>query len=219
MIPGWILLLVSAGYVGVLFAVAYYGDRRTQAAAAPPRSRWLRPVVYSLALAVYCSSWTFYGAVGTAARTGLGFVPIYLGPLLMLAFGWRILERLVLISGEHRIVSIGDFLSSRYGRAPGLAARGFFMGASFADVDPTGRRQGVDASSSSTPGPRSRPTALITDPSNPTSVTRCGARMPTTTVPPRITRSCIASFLIRCREITRPGLPSWHRHRAAAQSE
>ncbi|NNC25077.1 hypothetical protein HKX41_13130, partial [Salinisphaera sp. USBA-960] len=58
----------------------------------------------------------------TAARTGLGFLPIYLGPLLMLAFGWRILERLVLISGEHRIVSIADFLSSRYGRAPGLAA-------------------------------------------------------------------------------------------------
>ncbi|WP_223619262.1 PAS domain-containing hybrid sensor histidine kinase/response regulator [Lysobacter sp. ESA13C] len=118
MIPGWILLLVSAGYVGLLFAVAYYGDQRERT----PRARWLRTAVYSLALAVYCSSWTFYGAVGTAARTGLGFLPIYLGPLLMLAFGWRILERLVLISGEHRIVSIADFLSSRYGRAPGLAA-------------------------------------------------------------------------------------------------
>ena len=118
MIPGWILLLVSAAYVGVLFAVAYFGDQRETA----PRARWMRPAVYSLALAVYCSSWTFYGAVGTAARTGLGFLPIYLGPLLMLAFGWRILERLVLISGEARIVSIADFLSSRYGRAPGLAA-------------------------------------------------------------------------------------------------
>lgn len=118
MIPGWLLLLVSVGYVGVLFAVAYYGDQRETTT----RVRWLRPAVYSLALAVYCSSWTFYGAVGTASRTGLGFLPIYLGPLLMLAFGWRILERLVLISGEHRIVSIADFLSSRYGRAPGLAA-------------------------------------------------------------------------------------------------
>ncbi|RPE79937.1 hybrid sensor histidine kinase/response regulator [Vulcaniibacterium tengchongense] len=118
MIPGWILLLVSAGYVGVLFAVAYYGDQREPSA----RQRWLRPMVYSLALAVYCSSWTFYGAVGTASRTGLGFLPIYLGPLLLLVFGWRILERLVLISGQHRIVSIADFLSSRYGRAPGLAA-------------------------------------------------------------------------------------------------
>lgn len=118
MIPGWILLLVSAGYVGVLFVVAYFGDQRDFA----PKARWMRPAVYSLALAVYCSSWTFYGAVGTAARTGLGFLPIYLGPLLMLAFGWRILERLVLISGQNRIVSIADFLSSRYGRAPGLAA-------------------------------------------------------------------------------------------------
>lgn len=118
MIPGWVLLLVSLVYVGVLFTVAYLGDLR----GATPRWRWARPLIYSLALAVYCSSWTFYGAVGTAARTGLGFLPIYLGPLLMLLFGWRILERLVLISGEHRIVSIADFLSSRYGRAPGLAA-------------------------------------------------------------------------------------------------
>lgn len=116
MIPGWILLLVSAAYVGLLFAVAYAGDRR------PPVHARLRPVVYSLALAVYCSSWTFYGAVGTAARTGLGFLPIYLGPLLLLVFGWRLLERLVLVSGEQRIVSIADFISSRYGRASGLAA-------------------------------------------------------------------------------------------------
>ena len=64
MIPGWLLLLVSVGYVGVLFAVAYYGDQR----ATKPRARWLRPVVYRLALAVYCSSWTFYGAVGTRGR-------------------------------------------------------------------------------------------------------------------------------------------------------
>ena len=114
------LLLVSLGYVGLLFTVAYIGDQREPGTKA--QQRWLRPLVYSLALAVYASSWTFYGAVGTAARTGLGFLPIYLGPLLMLIFGWRILERLVLISGEHRIVSIADFLSSRYGRAPGLAA-------------------------------------------------------------------------------------------------
>jgi Na+/proline symporter/signal transduction histidine kinase len=117
-IPGWVLLLVSAGYVGLLFAVAYAGDQR------PLTTRWrgLRPTVYALALAVYCSSWTFYGAVGTAARTGLGFLPIYLGPLLLLIFAWRILERLVLICSEQRIVSIADFVSSRYGRAPGLAA-------------------------------------------------------------------------------------------------
>ncbi len=115
MIPSWILLLISILYVGLLFAVAGYGERR----AMPVR---MRPAIYALALAVYCSSWTFYGAVGSAARTGLGFLPIYLGPILLMMFGWRILERLILISNEHRIVSIADFLSSRYGRVPGLAA-------------------------------------------------------------------------------------------------
>ena len=118
MIPSWTLLLISALYVALLFAVATWGER----SAMPARLRRLRPAIYALALAVYCSSWTFYGAVGTAARTGWGFLPIYLGPVLLLVFGWRILERLILISDEHRIVSIADFLSSRYGRVPGLAA-------------------------------------------------------------------------------------------------
>ena len=118
MMSGWLLLLVALAYVGLLFTVAWVGERHPGLAQGPR----LRPVVYALALAVYCSSWTFYGAVGMATRTGLGFLPIYLGPILLLLFGWRILERLVLISGEHRIVSIADFLSSRYGRAPGLAA-------------------------------------------------------------------------------------------------
>ena len=70
MIPRWILLLASVLYVGALFGVAYYGDRRPLY----PTRAWLRPIVYSLALAVYCSSWTFYGAVGTAARDGLAFL-------------------------------------------------------------------------------------------------------------------------------------------------
>ena len=117
-IAGWVLLLVSVAYVGLLFGVAWLGDRRRATRA----SAGCGPLVYSLALAVYCSSWTFYGAVGTAARTGLGFLPIYLGPLLMLVFGWRILERLVLVAREQSIVSIADFLSSRYGRAQALAA-------------------------------------------------------------------------------------------------
>ncbi|MBS7457085.1 hybrid sensor histidine kinase/response regulator [Coralloluteibacterium stylophorae] len=118
MITDWTLLLVSALYVGVLFGVAWWGDRTE----ARPSPAWMRPLVYSLAMAVYCSSWTFYGAVGTAARTGLGFLPIYLGPLLLLIFGWRILERLALIAREQNIVSIADFIASRYGRAPALAA-------------------------------------------------------------------------------------------------
>ena len=118
MVAGWILLLVSAAYAGLLFAVAWWGDRRPLY----PTRTWLRPAVYSLALAVYCSSWTFYGAVGTAASTGLGFLPIYLGPALLMVFAWKLLERLVLITGEQRVVSIADFIGARYGRAQSLAA-------------------------------------------------------------------------------------------------
>ena len=118
MIPGWILLLVSVGYVGLLFGVAWLGDRKPLY----PRRNWLRPIIYSLALAVYCSSWTFYGAVGTAATTGLGFLPIYLGPILLFLFGWRILERMVLVAREQSTVSIADFLAARYGRAQNIAA-------------------------------------------------------------------------------------------------
>ena len=118
MLPGWALLLVSVGYAALLFGVAWLGDRHPLY----PRHRRLRPLVYSLALAVYCSSWTFYGAVGTAARQGLGYLPIYLGPLLFLLFGWRILERMALIAQSQSTVSIADFLGARYGRSQQLAA-------------------------------------------------------------------------------------------------
>ena len=118
MLPGWALLLVSVGYAALLFGVAWLGDRHP----VYPQNRRLRPLIYSLALAVYCSSWTFYGAVGTAARQGLGYLPIYLGPLLMMLFGWRILERLALIAQSQSTVSIADFLGARYGRSQRLAA-------------------------------------------------------------------------------------------------
>ncbi len=118
MLPGWVLLLVSIGYAALLFAVAWVGDRYPLYLQRP----WLRPMVYSLALAVYCSSWTFYGAVGTAVHQGIGFLPIYLGPLLLLIFGWRILERLALVAQSQSTVSIADFIAARYGRSQRLAA-------------------------------------------------------------------------------------------------
>ncbi len=119
MLPGWSLLLVSLAYAALLFGVAWWGDRNPQYSQG---HGWLRPIVYSLSLAVYCSSWTFYGAVGTATRTGIGYVAIYLGPLLMLLFGWRILERLALIAQSQNTVSIADFIAARYGRSQRLAA-------------------------------------------------------------------------------------------------
>ena len=118
MVSSWILLLVSIGYAALLFGVAWWGDRRPMY----PDRPWLRPVVYSLALAVYCSSWTFYGAVGSAVRNGIGYLPIYLGPVLLFLFGWRIIERLALIARSQNTVSIADFISARYGRSRRLAA-------------------------------------------------------------------------------------------------
>ncbi len=118
MIAGWILLLVSLGYVALLFGLAHYGDRRPLY----PQHAGLRPLVYGLALAVYCSSWTFYGAVGSAVHDGWSYLPIYLGPILLFVFFIGILRRLVQVAREQSITSIADFLGSRYGKSQGLAA-------------------------------------------------------------------------------------------------
>lgn len=114
----WILLLVSLAYAALLFGVAWLGDRHPMY----PNRPWLRPVIYSLALAVYCSSWTFYGAVGTAVRHGLGYLPIYIGPVLLMLLGWRVLERLVHVARQQNMVSIADFIASRYGHSRRLGA-------------------------------------------------------------------------------------------------
>ncbi len=118
MISGWLLLIVAALYVGLLFVVAWKGDRNPLY----PRKASLRPLVYSLALAVYCSSWTFYGAVGTAARDGLAYLPIYLGPALLFLFGFGLMSRLVTVAGQRNITTIADFIGARFGKSHGLAA-------------------------------------------------------------------------------------------------
>jgi Na+/proline symporter/signal transduction histidine kinase len=98
--------------VALLFAVAYFGDRHARIVGAPARKPW----VYSLALCVYCTSWTFYGAVGRAASGGWDFLPIYLGPVLVFVFGGPLLLRIIRISKRHNITSIADFIGARYGR-------------------------------------------------------------------------------------------------------
>ena len=118
MIAGWLLLLVSLGYVAGLFALAYYGDRRPLY----PNRTWLRPLVYSLALAVYCSSWTFYGAVGSSAGSSLSYLPIYIGPILLFTFGSGMFRRLTLVAKQRNITSIADFIASRFGKSHALAA-------------------------------------------------------------------------------------------------
>src|SRR5690606_31357270 len=117
MISGWGLLVASLAYVCGLFLIAWWGDRRRFY---PDHAR-LRPLIYSLALAVYCSSWTFYGAVGTAVRDGLGYLPIYLGPLLVFVFLLPFFERLVRTAKQQNATSISDLLAARFGRSPRIA--------------------------------------------------------------------------------------------------
>jgi Na+/proline symporter/nitrogen-specific signal transduction histidine kinase len=113
MLPSYVIFFSSALYLGLLFAIAYWGDRRAENG----RSLLRHPAIYALSLAVYCTSWTFYGSVGRAASSGVGFLPIYLGPTLMFLLGWFVIGKIMRISRKHRITSIADFISSRYGKS------------------------------------------------------------------------------------------------------
>ncbi len=117
MIPFDILVAVCVSYVALLFIIAFMAERRASAG----RVGWLRsPLVYTLSLSVYCTAWTFYGAVGYAARSGLEFLTIYLGPTLVLVGWWWALRKLVRIGKTQRITSIADLISSRYGKSNAL---------------------------------------------------------------------------------------------------
>jgi Na+/proline symporter len=111
-----IILFASFAYVGLLFVIAYYGDKRADAG----RSIISNPYIYALSLAVYCTAWTFYGSVGLASHSGLSFLTIYLGPTLMVTLGWLIMRKIIRISKVHRITSIADFIASRYGKSSTL---------------------------------------------------------------------------------------------------
>ncbi|MBB3994725.1 hypothetical protein GGR95_002373 [Sulfitobacter undariae] len=113
------LIVVCLVYVAGLFVVAFLAER----AALRGRGSWLlrSPLVYTLSLSIYCTAWTFYGAVGYAARSGLEYVTIYLGPSLVMIGWWWILRRLVRIGRAQRVTSVADLISSRYGKSNLLA--------------------------------------------------------------------------------------------------
>jgi Na+/proline symporter/nitrogen-specific signal transduction histidine kinase len=113
MLQGWVIVAVSFAYLGALFAIASYGDRRAEAG----RSIIANPYTYALSLAVYCTTWTFYGSVGRAASSGIGFLPVYLGPTLMVALWWYVMRKIIRISKAQRITSIADFVATRYGKS------------------------------------------------------------------------------------------------------
>ena len=114
-LPSGLIISVTFGYLALLFAIAFYGDRR------PPLKPRLRAWVYSLSLAVYCTSWTFFGAVGQAADQLWSFLPIYLGPILFLLLAPQLVKKMVLISKQENITSIADFIAARYGKSQTLA--------------------------------------------------------------------------------------------------
>ncbi len=117
MLEDWVVLTVSFCYLGVLFGIAYYGDKRADAG----RSIISNPYIYTLSIAVYCTAWTFYGSVGRAAVSGVGFLPIYLGPTLIAALWGILLRKIIRITKVHRITTIADFIASRYGKSSVVA--------------------------------------------------------------------------------------------------
>jgi len=112
-----LVIASSFAYLLLLFAVAYWADRRAQAG----RSVIANPWTYALSLAVYCTAWTYFGSVGRAASGGVWFLPIYLGPTLVMVLGWIVLRKMIRIAKAYRITSIADFIASRYGKSPLLA--------------------------------------------------------------------------------------------------
>ncbi len=118
MIKGWAIFLIVLLYLGILFLIAYYAERREKEG----RSIVANPYIYSLSLAVYCTAWTFYGSVGKAATSGLSFLTIYLGPTLMASLWMIILKKIVRIAKANRITTLSDFIGFRYGKSLFLSA-------------------------------------------------------------------------------------------------
>ncbi|MBD8877803.1 PAS domain-containing hybrid sensor histidine kinase/response regulator [Roseibium polysiphoniae] len=119
MLHGWLVIFSAVGYILLLFAIASYGDRMPRRFVPGRRGR---PFIYALSLSVYCTSWTFYGSVGGASRTGMEFLTIYIGPMLVFALGYPILRRIIRVAKTERITSIADFIGARYGKSQSVAA-------------------------------------------------------------------------------------------------
>lgn len=110
-------ILAALAYVGLLFWLAQKGDKSGSKANSLAR----QPVIYSLALGIYCTSWTYYGAVGQAAKSQWQYLPILLGPILLFLFGYPMLQKMLLVSKKQNITSVSDFISSRYGKKRSIA--------------------------------------------------------------------------------------------------
>jgi Na+/proline symporter/signal transduction histidine kinase len=117
MLHDWGVIAAAFGYIGFLFLVASYGDRLS-----PTQRGRASGLIYPLSLAIYCTSWTFFGSVGFATRTSVDFLAIYIGPVLMIALGTPILRRVIRLTKSQNITSIADFIAARYGKSQAVAA-------------------------------------------------------------------------------------------------
>ncbi|RWX76933.1 response regulator [Neorhizobium lilium] len=113
MLPAWIIFVAAFAYVLLLFAVASYGDRRSRLAGVPKGGR---PIVYGMSLAVYCTSWTYFGGVGLASQRGLEFTGIYIGPILAFTLGMPVIRRIIDLAKAEKITSAADLIAARYGK-------------------------------------------------------------------------------------------------------
>ncbi len=112
-----LIISISAVYLGLLFLIAYWGERRAKQG----RSLINNPYVYTLSLTVYCTAWTYYGSVGRATREGIDFLTIFLGPTLIIPFWWLLMRKIIRICRFKHITTIADFISSRYGKSSTIA--------------------------------------------------------------------------------------------------
>lgn len=119
----WILFTVAVFYFACLFGIALFGDSRKGQKA----TEHYRHIIYALSIAVYCTSWTFYGAVGTAANAGWDFLPIYLGPFFVFIFGQPLIKKIIRVGKRQNTTSIADFLASRYSKKRGIALLATFI--------------------------------------------------------------------------------------------
>ena len=117
MLQGWVVIAVALGYIGLLFVIASYGDRTRRFG----RDSGWRLLIYPLSLAIYCTSWTFFGSVGLASRTTYDFLPIYVGPIVMIGLCAPLMMRIVRLAKAQNITSIADFIAARYGKAQAVA--------------------------------------------------------------------------------------------------
>ncbi|MDT3679775.1 MAG: sensor histidine kinase [Burkholderiaceae bacterium] len=117
-LPVALVVGASFAYLLMLFAVAAWGDRRAGQGRSVIGNAW----VYALSMGVYCTAWTYFGSVGRAADSGVWFLPIYLGPTLAMILAGVVLRKIIRIARAHRLTSIADFIASRHGKSPSLAA-------------------------------------------------------------------------------------------------